>query len=181
MRKLDVFLVTVYPNISMKVRVSSQNTFSKVSLYSRVLVRTQSAYIHNPVRERTVTTSKARKYSRNNYYDVFQISPSAEKYKKRFPPKPENSFFSELETSEQTNLSLEKFLKQVFGGKKSHIATKLKERPFRLKTHFLRTEIFNKIRWVPFERIQTFSKKCRILSKKPKGRFPLVSHLLLEA
>ena len=76
MRKLDVFLVTVYPNISMKVRVSSQNTFSKVSLYSRVLVRTQSVYIHNPVRERTVTLG--------SYDEIFWLNETSNRWRPIF-------------------------------------------------------------------------------------------------
>ena len=45
--------------------------------------------------------SKAQKNSRNNYCETFQLSHSAEKYPKGFSVKLENSFFSELETSEK--------------------------------------------------------------------------------
>ena len=52
--------------------------------------------------------SKAQKYSRNNDCEIFQLSHSAEKYPKGFSPKLENSFFSELETSEKTILPFQK-------------------------------------------------------------------------
>ena len=62
--------------------------------------------------------------------------------------------------------------------KKSHIAEKLKKRPFRLFKRFLLTENF---KGVPFDRNQKFSEKCRIVRKKTAKGDPLVSPLLLKA
>ena len=47
--------------------------------------------------------------------------------------------------------------------KTSHIAEKPKERPFRLIKRFSQTESFNEIQALPFERIQNFSEKSRIV------------------
>ena len=55
-----------------------------------------------------------------------------------------------------------------FFPKKSHIAEKPKKKPFRLIKHFLQTENFKKFKGVPFDRIQKFSEKCRIVPKKPQ-------------
>ena len=44
---------------------------------------------------------------------------------------------------------------------------------------FLQTDNFKKIQGVPFNRIQKFSKKSRIVPKNPKGD-PLVYPLLIE-
>ena len=57
--------------------------------------------------------SKAQKYSRNNYCEIFQLSRSAEKYPKNFP-KLENSFLSELETSEKNELAFEKIFQKKY-------------------------------------------------------------------
>ena len=75
------------------------------------------------------------------------------------------------------------FSKKVFGKKMSHIAEKPRKRPFRLIKRFLQTENFKKnFKGVPFDRIQKFSEKCRIVPKtKPQRGDPLVSPLLLEA
>ena len=58
------------------------------------------------------------------------------------------------------------FQKKVFGKKNSHISEKPKKRPFRLIKRFLQTESFKKFKVVPFDRIQKFSEKCRIVPKK---------------
>ena len=92
--------------------------------------------------------SKAQKCSRNNYCEVFQLSHSAKKYPKGFSPKLEISFFSELETSEKTNLPLEiSFLKKVFV-KKVVYYQKANERRFRLIKRILQTESFKKFKGV---------------------------------
>ena len=64
--------------------------------------------------------------------------------------------------------------------KKSHIAEKLKKRPFRLIKRFYKPKTSKKCKGVFFDKIRKFSKKSRIVPKKPKGD-PLVSPLLLEA
>ena len=57
--------------------------------------------VNTPETAQVGVISKAQKYSRNNYCEIFQLSHSAEKYPKGFSsPKLENSF-SELETSEK--------------------------------------------------------------------------------
>ena len=82
-----------------------------------------SVKLNKPGTAQVGVISKAQKYSRNNYCKIFQLSHSAEKYPKGFSLKLENSFFSELQTSEKTNLHFEKKLKKVFG-KKSRILPK---------------------------------------------------------
>ena len=59
--------------------------------------------------------------------------------------------------------------KVVFGKKKSYIAEKPKERPFRLIKRFLQTESFENILSVPFERTEQFSEKSHSAEKNPKA------------
>ena len=51
--------------------------------------------------------SKARKYSRNTYYEIFQLSQCREIPERVFA-QTRKQLFSELGTSEKTNLPLEK-------------------------------------------------------------------------
>ena len=81
---------------------------------------------------------------------IFQILHSAEENPKSFPRNSKTASFSELETSEKTNLPFEKNVLKKYLVK---VAEKPKER------RFLQTESFNEIQTVPFERIQKFSKK----------------------
>ena len=53
--------------------------------------------------------------------------------------------------------------------KKSHNAEKLKKRPFRLIKRFYKPKTSNKCKGVPFDRIRKFSRKSRIVPKKPFG------------
>ena len=58
------------------------------------------------------------------------------------------------------------FQKKVFG-KKSRILPKNPKRdPLGLFDFFLQTENFKKFKRVPFDRIQKFSEKCRIVPRK---------------
>ena len=61
--------------------------------------------------------------------------------------------------------------------RKSHNAEKLKKRPFRLIKRFYKPKTSKKCKGLPFDRIRKFSKKSRIVPKKPKGG-TLWSHLL---
>ena len=60
------------------------------------------------------------------------------------------------------------FQKKAFFLKMSHNVEKLKKRPFRLIKRFYKPKIQKNAR-VPFDRIRKFSKKSRIVKKKPKG------------
>ena len=106
--------------------------------------------------------SKAQKYSRNNYCEIFQLSHSAEKYPTKFSPRFENSFFSGLETSEKTNLPLEKtnfFFKKKYLIKKSHNAEKPKKRQFRLiKRFFYKPKTSKSSRGYPLIEFKNFQK-----------------------
>ena len=59
------------------------------------------------------------------------------------------------------------FSKNIFL-KKSHNAEKLKKRPFRLIKRFYKPKTSKKCKGVPFDRIRKFSKKSRIVPKKPQ-------------
>ena len=63
------------------------------------------------------------------------------------------------------------FQNKVFG-KKVAYAEKPKKRPFRLIKRSLQSENFKKFEGVPFDRIQKFSEKCRIVPKKPQRGTP---------
>ena len=54
----------------------------------------------------------------------------------------------------------------------SHIAETPKKRPFRLIKRFLQTENFKTFKGLPFDRIQKFSEKCRIVPKKNRKGGP---------
>ena len=60
------------------------------------------------------------------------------------------------------------FQKKVFGFKKSRNAGKPKKRPFRLIKRFLGRQLQKNPRGT-FDRIQKFSEKSRVVTKKPKG------------
>ena len=68
------------------------------------------------------------------------------------------------------------FQKKVFF-RQSHNAEKLKKRPFRLIKRFYKPKTSKKCKGLHFDRIPKFSRKSRIVPKKPKGG-TLWSHLL---
>ena len=106
--------------------------------------------------------SKAQKYSRNNYCEIFQLSHSAEKYPKGFSsPKLENSFFSELETSEKNNLPLEFFFKKVFDKKVTYCRKTQREKTLQAhKTFFFhKTKISKIFKGYPLIEFKKFPKK----------------------
>ena len=96
--------------------------------------------------------STAQKYSKNNYLKHL---------KKIFFQKKNFEFF---------------FEKSIFF-RKSHNAEKLKKKPFRLIKRFYKPKTSKKCKGLPFDRIRKFSKKSRIVPKKPKGG-TLWSHVL---
>ena len=75
--------------------------------------------------------------------------------------------------------NLENFFQKKYLVKKSHIAEKPKKRPFRLNKRFLQTENFKKFMGVPFDKIQNFSEKCRMVPKKNR-KGPYFWTLLLK-
>ena len=90
--------------------------------------------------------SKARKYSKNNYWKHL-----------------EKLFFSK-------KIFLKIFFRKKYFFRKSHNAEKLKKRPFRLIKRFYKPKTSKKCKGLPFDRIRKFSKKkSHSAEKNPKG------------
>ena len=100
---------------------------------------------------------------------------SAEKYSKMFSsPKHGKCFFSEMETSEKKLICLWQVFQKIMDKKITYCRKAQRETLFGSK-RFLQSENFKKIQGgkiqvkTPFDRIQKFSEKSRIVPKKPKG------------
>ena len=124
--------------------------------------------------------SKAQKFSRNNYWETFQLSHSAEHTRKGFPRDSKAAPF--LNCKHQKKLiCLRNFFRKVFGKKSRIMPKKPKKRRFRPLKHFLyKLKTSKNSRWNPLIKFKSFRKSCIVPKKTQRGGL-LVSPILLEA